>query len=93
VSETVSIATAGNTDNPCLFVLKQKGYSVVVEVAPSGRALYIAKRDRCRFVGRNGPEVLGLVSMWEFFGDHWRDQLSEIPDILSDSTIHIPDDE
>ena len=93
MSESVNIATAGNTDDPCLHVLQQKGYVLEVKVFNDGRAYYIGSRDHCRFVGGSGAELLGLVSMWEFFGDQWERRLSEVPDILSDVTVHVRDED
>jgi len=77
-----TLASAGNTINPALFVLRKKGYHLLVTNLSDGSCLYIAQKDRRRFVGNSAPELLGLVTMWEHLGDFWRDQLSEIPDIL-----------
>lgn len=83
-----SLASAGNTDNPALYLLHEEGYELSVNVIEE-RCLYIAAKDGRRFVGNSGPELLGLVSLWKCFGDDCLSAFQEVPDILAD----IPHDE
>jgi hypothetical protein len=72
----VSIASAGNTGNHALDVLHAKGYSVVVypDASDNGLNRYWATKDGRDFIAPDPVEVLGLVALWEQFGDDWRDQ-------------------
>jgi len=72
---TVRIASAGNTVNHALEVLYARGYSVVVHPAASDDGLnrYWAIKDGRDFIASDPVEVLGLVALWEQFGDAWRD--------------------
>jgi hypothetical protein len=70
------IVNAGNTGNHALEVLKSKGYVVVIRPGASEEAPndYQAVKNGRSFVGRDPVEVLGLVALWERFGDDWRDR-------------------
>jgi hypothetical protein len=72
----VRIASAGNTVNHALAVLIGKGYSVVLHPAASddGLSHYWATKDGRDFIASDPVEALGLVALWEQFGDDWRDQ-------------------
>lgn len=72
----VRIASAGNTVNHALEALRAKGYTVVLRPAASDDALnqYWATRDGRDFIACDPVEVLGLISLWEQFGDEWRDR-------------------
>lgn len=69
------IASAGNTGNHALAVLEAKGYSVVLypDASEAGSHDYWATKDGRDFIARDPVEVLGLVALWEQFGDDWRD--------------------
>ncbi|QHM70986.1 hypothetical protein [Mixta intestinalis] len=69
---------AGNTEAPCYFTIKSKGYSVGM-----WSKLTNANGDDCRwtvearkgnyiFSASNMQQLLGLISMWEVRGDNWR---------------------
>lgn len=72
----VRIASAGNTGNHALEVLEAKGYSVVLypDADAGGSYHYWATKDKRDFIARDPLEVLGLVTLWEHFGDDWRDR-------------------
>ena len=71
----VRIVSAGNTANHALEALKAKGYSVVVYpiAGEDGLNDYWATRGGRDFIASDPVEVLGLVALWEQFGDDWRD--------------------
>jgi hypothetical protein len=73
----VRIASAGNTGNHALEALKAKGYSVVLypNASEDGLQDYWATKDGRDFIARDPVEVLGLVALWEQFGDDWRDRV------------------
>jgi hypothetical protein len=70
------IASAGNTHNHALEVLRAKGYSVVLypQAGEDGLNDYWATKDGRDFIARDPVEVLGLVTLWEHFGDDWRNR-------------------
>ena len=70
------IANAGNTTNHALDVLKTKGYSIVISPGASEDDAYdyCATKDGRDFIARDPVEVLGLIALWEQFGDNWRDR-------------------
>jgi hypothetical protein len=75
-----SLVASGNTYNPSLIVLRDKGYDLWLEKGENG-SLWCAKKDDHRFLAYSGPELLGLVVLWEQLGDHWNQQQ---PDIYSE---------
>ena len=77
----LSLVAAGNTTNPSLVVLRSKGYDLRVEQEKDGRTSYVATKDGREFLGYSGPELLGLVALWENLGDDWN---SQKPDILGE---------
>ena len=79
-----NLASAANTSNPALYVLRNQGYSLEVTVTKEGRCLYIATKDGRRFVADSAPELLGLVAMWKELGDQWRSKCADMPDILAE---------
>ena len=77
----VNIMSAGNTYNPCLLVLRSKGYQLSAEAMDDGGLLWIARKGDSSFAGHTPPEVLGLVTLGEEFGAEWQRQL---PDVLGE---------
>lgn len=73
-SRKVRIASSGNTANHALEALRSKGYSVVLypDASEDGMNSYWATQDGRDFIGSDPVEVLGLVALWEQFGDDWR---------------------
>jgi hypothetical protein len=70
-----------------LLILREKGYRL--QLTSSGDAngericTYMAEKDGNRFAGNSGPELLGLVTLWEHFGEGWNRQE---PDVLGEVT-------
>ncbi len=75
------IGTAGNTANPTLYALKQKGYAVTLSYWRDGNgdfsSSYTAMKEGRRFIAESPEELLGLVAMWEVRGDDWRSSTDE----------------
>jgi hypothetical protein len=74
------LVASGNTYNPCLIVLRHKGYELWLEKGDSG-SLWCAKKGDQSFLAYSGPELLGLVALWEHLGQNWNQQQ---PDIYSE---------
>ncbi len=74
------LVASGNTYNPCLIVLRQKGYDLWLEKGDNG-SLWCAKKGDQHFLAYSGPELLGLVVLWEHLGAGWNQQQ---PDIYSE---------
>ena len=68
-----SLVASGNTYNPSLIVLRNKGYELWLEKGENG-SLWCAKKGDQSFLAYNGPELLGLVVLWENLGDGWNQQ-------------------
>ena len=77
-----SLVASGNTYNPSLIVLQQKGYDLWLEKAEDG-SLWCARKGDQSFLAYSGPELLGLVVLWEHLGENWNQQR---PDILGELT-------
>ena len=83
----MTIRIAGNTWNPCLLALRAKGYSLRFWFIKIGENEYHSNIDaekdgRC-FSATTGPELLGLVAMWEVRGDDWKTKTTE-PDVYDE---------
>jgi hypothetical protein len=74
------LVASGNTYNPSLIVLRDKGYAVWLEKGESG-SLWCASKGDQSFLAYSGPELLGLVVLWEHLGDKWNQQ---VPDVYSE---------
>jgi hypothetical protein len=84
-----SISSAGNTENPCLLVLRDKGYRFEIfckdpPPADSPACIYVAHQGDRRFSGNSAAELLGLVALWEHFGDDWNRQQ---PDVMTEAIV------
>jgi hypothetical protein len=79
-----SLVAAGNTYNPSLIVLRDKGHDLWLEKGDYGSHLWCAKRGEHRFLAYSGPELLGLVVLWEHLGSDWNQQSPDIFDELID---------
>ena len=71
--ENFIMAEAGNTYNYALAVIVKKGYKIFL--VPDKRddffGEYWAINKTHRFVGSSPLVVLGLIGIWEDFGDNW----------------------
>ena len=81
------LVASGNTYNPCLIVLRKKGYEVWLEKGDTS-SLWCAKKGDQRFLAYTGPELLGLATLWETLGNNWNQQ---DPDIYSELIDRIDD--
>jgi hypothetical protein len=72
-----SLVASGNTYNPSLIVLRQKGYDVWLEKGENG-TLWCARKGAQSFLAYTGPELLGLVVLWEHLGTSWNQQQPDI---------------
>ncbi|HET6883341.1 MAG TPA: hypothetical protein VFI31_24540 [Pirellulales bacterium] len=75
-----SLVASGNTYNPSLIVLRNKGYDLWLEKAENG-SLWCAKKGEQSFLAYSGPELLGLVTLREALGENWNQQQ---PDVLGE---------
>lgn len=82
MTESESIVAAGNTYNPCLLILRGKGYELSAEESGE-RLLWNAKKDSHSFMGYSPPELLGIVVLWESYGTNWNQQR---PDLIGEIT-------
>ncbi len=87
-SERTGISAAGNTNNPCLLILREKGYRLWLEPMEQG-SLWCAEKDGVGFMGHSGPELLGIATLWERYGEEWNRQA---PDIYSELIDEMDDD-
>ena len=55
----VSLVASGNTTNPCLIVLRRKGYEVWLEKGDAAH-LWCARKGEHSFLAYTAPELLGL---------------------------------
>jgi hypothetical protein len=74
------LVAAGNTYNPSLIILRSEGYDLALEEGED-RLLWIARKGNCQFLAYSGPELLGLVVLWEHLGENWNRQT---PDIIGE---------
>jgi len=75
----LAIHAAGNTYNPCLLILAEKGYGLSSDELENGM-IYSAEKGENRFSGFSPPELLGIVVLGETFGGNWNRQQ---PDLLA----------
>ncbi len=82
-----SLVASGNTSNPSLIVLRKKGYELWLEKGDNG-SLWCARKGGQNFLAYSGPELLGLVALWEELGPAWNQQqpgiYSELLDKVED---------
>lgn len=77
---TTSLVASGNTYNPSLIVLRDKGYEIWLEKGETG-SLWCARKGGQDFLAYSGPELLGLVALWEQLGEAWNQQ---VPDVYAE---------
>ena len=80
----MNIVAAGNTYNPCLIALRDKGYRVWVEEGEE-TVVWCAERNGNTFAAYSPPELLGLATMGEQLGEEWNRQE---PDLISQVLGH-----
>jgi len=79
-----SLGFTHGTHDPCLIVLRDKGYALRVtggrQTDGEPHCVYVAEAEGRRFAATSGPELLGLVTLWEHFGEDWNRQTPDIMD-------------
>jgi hypothetical protein len=85
----MGLAAFGNTYNPSLLVLKEKGYQLRAETTTDGEhTLWTASKGEDSFLGYSPPELLGVVVLWETLGPNWNQQkpnlLGELLDLATE---------
>jgi hypothetical protein len=76
-----SLSTTYATHNPALILLKEKGYELsIISEEASHSCVYVAVAAGRRFAADSGAELLGLVTIWEHFGEDWNRQEPDIMD-------------
>jgi hypothetical protein len=73
-----SLAASGDTYNPSLIVLRDKGYRLWLEKGEDDRSLWCAQKGSQSFLAYSGPELLGLVVLWEHLGEGWNRQEPDV---------------
>ena len=73
------------THNPALIILREKGYEIaIVPDEGGGPSTFIATAPGRRFAANGGAELLGLVTIWEHFGEDWNRQE---PDVMDEAYV------
>ena len=72
-----NIHVAGNTFNPCLIILRQKGWTLRAET-DGDRLIWSALRNGVECSAFSPPELLGIVTLAETFGRDWNRQEPDI---------------
>ena len=75
-----NLVAAGNTYNPSLLLLRQKGYQLQAEESGE-KVFWRAFKGEDSFLAYSPPELLGIVMLWETFGRDWNQQE---PNLLGD---------
>lgn len=67
------VAEAGNTYNYALSIIKNKGYKIflVPGLQENNLGDFWAIKDKRDFIASDLLKLLGLISIWETFGDEW----------------------
>jgi hypothetical protein len=81
------LVASGNTYNPSLLLLRRKGYELWLEKGDNG-SFWCARKGDQTFLAYTGPELLGLVVLWEELGPDWNQQQ---PDVYGELLDGMPD--
>jgi hypothetical protein len=81
-----SLVASGNTYNPSLIMLRDKGYELWLEKGDEG-SLWCARKGEQSFLAYSGPELLGLVILWEHLGGNWNQQQPDLYGELIDRIL------
>lgn len=87
----VRIADAMNTYNRALTIIRQKGYGIYL-YPDEHLGDYWAIKDQRDFIASDPLRLLGLISLWEHYGDNWQ---ATRPEKIYDEILSIafPDDD
>ncbi|WP_310484670.1 hypothetical protein [Chamaesiphon sp. VAR_48_metabat_403] len=87
----VSIADAGNTWYPSLYIILQKGYTVEIledDLADDNSlTFYSATKDDKKFIAWNFLSLLGLICIWENTGGDLINSIKESEELKSSIEI------
>ncbi|EAQ78297.1 hypothetical protein [Blastopirellula marina] len=86
------ISAAGNTSDPCLILLRSRGYHLWLEPTQRG-SLWGAEKSGISFTGYSGPELLGVVTHGEAYPGDWNRQSPDIYGDLMELTDELPPEE
>lgn len=77
---TFKIAVAGNTINPALLILQNKGYEIGLEPNKNENEYetWWAEKENRLFIANDALTLLGLVSIWENRGENWQTKENEL---------------
>ena len=75
----MNLVSAGNSETACLQAVREKGYKVssVIEESENPTVHFTAKKDNNSFCADTGIELLGLIALWEHYGDNWQQGLDK----------------
>jgi len=87
------IADAANTYNYALAAIFDKGFKVFLYPHPydEGKFSYWAIKEDRQIVASDPLALLGLIGVWERFGDDWRQKIPRYDSQLFEMTF--PDDD
>lgn len=83
-ARVLRLADAGNTYHRALAVVRSKSYHIYYYPSgdEEGGGDFWAIKDKRDFIAAGPLELLGLITMWEHFGDDW--QALDVPDIYGE---------
>lgn len=89
-----TLGEAGNTQSPALMVLRIRGYRLRESYNEQGEGFYSAFKDTNEFVAFSPEALLGIVSIWETFGEDWQSaihpfEFDEIEEYSQDADGHV----
>lgn len=87
MAESRSLVAAGNTYNPCLLILRGKGYELWVEEGEN-QSYWNARKEGRYFMAYSPPELLGIAVLFEEYGEQWNQQS---PDVIGEICENKPD--
>ena len=84
-SRVLRLADAANTYDRALAVVRKKGYHLFFYPGADeegGGDTYWAIKDKRDFIASDPLGLLGLITMWEHFGDEW--QAHDVPRLYNE---------
>jgi hypothetical protein len=81
MEDAFRLADGGNTYNPALLTLRSRGFSLELQTYEDHNR-WVARKDGRTFSAADPLALLGLVAVWEHFGDDWNHQEPSVLDEL-----------